>query len=146
MASVLGFLGATRCGVVHRGDLDVVKGKTMAARVRFYDDTLRGMALWAARKYKLRRLSIYYRSDMDAENWWGRCGLTVRHSNGAFLIELNQRRHYSTLVQTLAHELTHVITVKHDKTWGHGPKFRRNLERFIGEWNSHVAQREGGDK
>jgi hypothetical protein len=74
----------------------------MTQRVRVYDDTIRAMANWAARKYGLRRLSVCYRQEVNGKNREARSGCTVSLGGGRFLIELNERRMYSTFIQVLA--------------------------------------------
>lgn len=114
----------------------------MAAAVQFHDDTLRQMATWAARRYKLGKVNIVFVDGIPGAGYEHGSGL-ADFQRGRGYIELNMHRTYSKLIQVLAHELAHVVTLKRDRVAGHGPKFRRNLDELISAWNSY-AKPEGG--
>jgi len=113
----------------------------MSQRVRVHEDTIHAMANWAARKYGLRHVSVFYRGRINGKNWQTRSGCTVSLGGGRFLIELNEHRSYSTLIQVMAHELAHCVTLKRDRMGGHGPKFVSNHMALVTAWNAYAAER-----
>lgn len=121
----------------------------MAATVIFRNDTIREMATWAAKRYRLGRIEIIYcRSIEKSKCGRTRIGLTTPLGNkGPFRIELLEDRTLSFVVQVLAHELAHCITFKRHRYPGHGSKFHGVANELLDAWNSHAKiLQEGGDK
>ncbi len=110
---------------------------TGRVEVRFHDDPLRGMARWAAKRYRLGRIDVVFRDKIiGGRGWYHGSGCTY-YPPDSCVIELSLRRTVFKLVQVLAHELAHV---KARPYGGHGPAFYREFKTIVTDWNRHVEE------
>lgn len=117
----------------------------MTSRAYFHDDTLRVMANWAAKRYRLGSVHIFWRSYIPDPNRGLRCctsGATYYAKDGTspFFIELLQTRSCTFLTEVLAHELAHCIAAKRHQSDGHGPKFEAIHRKLLSDWNASVRK------
>jgi predicted SprT family Zn-dependent metalloprotease len=114
----------------------------MVANVTFHDDTLREMATWAARRYKLGRVDVLFSDRVPGKGYQHRSGVSY-FQRGHACIELNTHRTISTLVQVLAHELAHCVALKRYRYAGHGRKFVKIGNELVHGWNAKQQQERG---
>lgn len=114
----------------------------MAAAIRFHGDTLREMARWAARRYKLGKVDVFFCEHLPGKGYTHGSG-QADFQRGHGFIELNEHRTYASLIQVLAHELTHCVAIKRYAYRGHGSKFVKTGNELVAAWNSHAAMGRG---
>lgn len=114
-----------------------------ANRVTWHDDTLREMATWAAKRYRIGHIQIVWRSKIEKPKGGGiSSGCTIcMDDKPPFFIELLEGRTHFDLIQVLAHELGHCIAIHRYRNHRHDKQFVRIANELIAAWNRRNEKR-----